>query len=103
MVAQVSSHTFPHASLSPELDPDDSDDVTLALETARALEAKGDIPEAVRWLRRATEAAEKDGNDLRVVTLARAAADLSSTMGSTDRGSIQPPIPKPAGWAISTS
>ena len=77
MVAQVSNETFAEA-MAPSPDPSDSDDVSLALEAARVLERQGDISEAVRWLRRAADEAEKDGNDLRVVALARAAADLSS-------------------------
>jgi hypothetical protein len=50
----------------------------LALETAQALEVRGDIAEAARWLRRAANEAEKQGNDTRVLALAHAAADLTS-------------------------
>jgi hypothetical protein len=56
----------------------DSDDVLLALETAQALEIRGDIAEAARWLRRAANEAEKQGNDARVLALAHAAADMTS-------------------------
>jgi hypothetical protein len=90
MVAQI---------LTPAPEPTDSDDVALALETARALEAQGESGEAARWLRRAADQADQEGNDLRVVTLARAAADLTSpTSGSMPR-SIQPPPPKPPPWS----
>ncbi len=54
----------------------DAAEVALALETARALWAKGQGLESVRWIQRAAENAESAGNDLRAVTLARAAADL---------------------------
>jgi hypothetical protein len=101
MVAQVIKETFVHEAMSPTPDPSDSDDVLLALETARALEAQGDLREAARWLRRAADEAEKEGNDLRVVTLARAAADLTSAMGARpERSSIQAPMPKPAAWSL---
>jgi hypothetical protein len=59
----------------------------LALETAHALEARGDIAEAARWLRRAANEAEKQGNDSRVLVLAHAAADLTNASG-------QPSVPK---------
>jgi hypothetical protein len=48
----------------------------MALETARALWAKGQGLESVRWIQRAAENAESSGDDLRAVSLARAAADL---------------------------
>jgi hypothetical protein len=54
----------------------DAAEVSLALETARALWAKGLALESVRWIQRAAENAESAGNDLRAVSLARAAADL---------------------------
>jgi hypothetical protein len=55
---------------------EDSDDVELALETAGALWNKGDRSEALRWVRRAAEAAEQAGNDQRALELARRAAEL---------------------------
>src|SRR5437016_2490622 len=93
MVAQISNETF--AVMSPSPDPSDSDDVSLALGAARVLEAQGDISEAVRWLRRAADEAERDGNDLRVVAFARAAADLSMRAPAKLK-SVHPPSPKPA-------
>jgi hypothetical protein len=62
----------------PEPLPDDPDAVTTALETAAIFGTQGDTREAVRWLRRAAEAAGDEGNDLRALTLARLAADMSS-------------------------
>jgi len=67
------------AELSPNLpraEAGDAAEVALALETARALWSKGQGLESVRWIQRAAENAESAGNDLRAVTLARAAADL---------------------------
>jgi hypothetical protein len=60
--------------------PEDSDaeDVVLALETANALWGRSDAKEAIRWLRRAAEAAEEAGDDVRALTLARTAADLTT-------------------------
>jgi len=115
MVAQISSETFNRTSLTPPMDDSDSDDLVLALETARALEAQGEIREAVRWLRRAADQAEQDGNDARVLVLARAAADLTNTVSNgsspapaqsslppssaAERSSVRLPAPKPAAFA----
>jgi hypothetical protein len=65
---------------TPAPDPSDSEGVLLALETAKALEARGDMYEATRWLRRAATEAEMQGNDARVLEFAHAAADLTSTV-----------------------
>jgi len=78
MVARISSETFTQASYTPAPDPSDSDDLHIALETARALEAQGDLGEAARWLRRAADRAERQGNDERVLVFARAAAELTA-------------------------
>src|SRR6188768_3222310 len=67
------------AELSPNLpraEAGDAAEVALALETARALWSKGQGLESVRWIQRAAENAESTGDDLRAVSLARAAADL---------------------------
>ncbi len=67
------------ADLSPNLprpEAGDAAEVALALETARALWSKGQGLESVRWIQRAAENAASNGNDLRAVSLARAAADL---------------------------
>ena len=75
----------------------DSDDVLLALETAQALEVRGDLAEAARWLRRAANEAEKQGNDTRVLALAHAAADLTSASAQAPpalrRRVTPPPLP----------
>jgi hypothetical protein len=67
----------------------DAEQVSLALETASALWGKGDVREALRWLRRAAETAGELGDDLRAVGLARAAAELTAEL------QIPPSIPPP--------
>jgi len=60
----------------PRAEQSDAAEVALALETARALWSQGHGLESVRWIQRAAENAESSGDDLRAVSLARAAADL---------------------------
>jgi hypothetical protein len=60
--------------------PDDPKTVVMALETGQSEWGRGDLNEAVRWIRRAADAAEAAGNDLRALSLARMAADLKSTL-----------------------
>jgi hypothetical protein len=55
---------------------DDPSDVVEALEIARKLWDRGARKDAVRWVRRAAEAADEGGNIARVATLAHAAAEL---------------------------
>ena len=99
MVARIENEMLTQELHTPRPDLSDSDDVLLALETARALETQGEIREAVRWIRRAADEAEKQGNDERVLALARAAADLSNTLGpaqSTPPPAQVPTQPPPA-------
>jgi hypothetical protein len=97
MVAQVNNELLTQALLTPRPELSDSDDVLLAIETARALETQGEIREAARWLRRAADEAEQQGNDERVLVLARAAADLTNLIGSSPPpGDEAPTIPPPA-------
>jgi len=56
----------------PAVMPNDPNDVALAVETARALYRRGDLRDALRWLRKAAESAEEEGDDMRALTLARA-------------------------------
>ena len=98
MVARVNNEMLASALLTPRPEVSDSDDVLLALETARALETQGELREAARWLRRAADEAEKQGNDERVLALARAAADLTNILGSsppiaTEAITMPPPAP----------
>ena len=74
----------------PLAEASDAAEVLLALETARALWSKGLALESVRWIQRAAENAESAGNDLRALSLARAAADLRAevNVGSEPPGSM---------------
>jgi hypothetical protein len=78
IMAQLIPRTFKPTLRTPGPKRSDSEDVLVALETAQALEMRGDIAEAARWLRRAADEAEKQGNDTRVLALAHAAADLAN-------------------------
>jgi hypothetical protein len=101
MVASVHDDMVTQGFLSPGPEPSDSDHVKLALQSARAFEAKGDLSEAARWLRHAADAAARDGNHLRQATLARAAADLTSVKKDPqERNSTKPPPPKAPGRSI---
>jgi hypothetical protein len=88
----------PMTPLEPERFPmseaSDPDAVALALETGRALWGQGEAREAVRWLRRAAQQADEAGDDLRALTLARAAADLTTLLDLPL--SVPPPPPPPA-------
>jgi hypothetical protein len=68
----------------------DSDGVVLALETARALEARGDMSEAAKWLRRAAREAESQGDDVRVLHLAHIAADMVSANAHAPLSAVPP-------------
>jgi len=57
---------------------DDSDDVILALRSARSLWEAADYAQAARWLRRAATAAEEAGSDPRSLELAKKASDVES-------------------------
>jgi hypothetical protein len=99
MVAQVNHEVFSDALLSPRPDPSDSEDVLRAIETARQLEIRGQIREAARCLRLAADTAEQQGNDTRVLALARAAADLTNKIGPVSLAASSaspPPSPKTA-------
>jgi hypothetical protein len=60
----------------------DSSDVAVALEVAGALWEKGDKQEAVRWLKRAIDAARQAGDAARAAALASAATDLEAALES---------------------
>ncbi|HXN32428.1 MAG TPA: hypothetical protein VN894_11220 [Polyangiaceae bacterium] len=64
----------------------DSSDVAVALEVAGALWEKGDKGEAIRWLKRAIDAAHQAGDTGRAAGLARAAGDLEATLDSRNGG-----------------
>lgn len=82
----------------PGISDDDSSDLTLALQTANALWKQGDSAEALRWLRRAAETAEGEGNDDRALALARIAAELrerTSSPAESSRTRRPPSLPAP--------
>lgn len=64
----------------PSPQPGDSEDVELALETAQRMYTNKDLPEALKWLRRAANFADEAGDDLRQLQLARLAADLAAVV-----------------------
>ena len=116
MVAQFNSEMFARVSHTPTSIPSDSAEVRLALETAQAFHAMGNLDEAIAWLERAAERAEEAGQIGRVLELVQATAKLmngapatglASTASSAppsevrDRGSFRappaklPPCPPP--------
>jgi hypothetical protein len=70
----------------------DPSDVAVALEVAGALWEKGDNAEAIRWLKRAIEAAGQAGDTSRATSLAEAAADLELSL---ERREGAPPTAPP--------
>jgi hypothetical protein len=79
------------AASLPNPDATDPSDVAVALEAARALWNNEDTGEALRWLSRAAEAAEQEGNDRRALDLARAVADLKDALAADARATPPPP------------
>jgi hypothetical protein len=73
--------------LIPPPEAGDGEDVHWALTTAASLHARGDYPEALRWLRRAVASAVASSNDGRAIELGRRAAELEEALSaaSTDR------------------
>jgi len=91
-MAQTSAGTGP----IPPAKKDDSEDVAWALSTAEAMFARGDRGDALKWLRRAAEAASEAQADDRALELAKAAADLASTISPTTSAPPPPPPPPPS-------
>ena len=92
----------------PEIAELDGDDTRWALETANTLFAQGETREALRWIRRAAEAAAEAGQDDRALELAksvselRAQVDIPRTLppppaAATERIEIPPSPAVPAG------
>lgn len=74
----------------PRVRDDDPEDVSWALSTAATQFARGDRAEALKWLRRAAEAASEAEHDSRALELAKAAADLTAA----------PPVSTPKAPAV---
>jgi hypothetical protein len=79
----------------PTAKKDDPEDVAWALQTAEATWSRGDHGDALKWIRRAAEAASEAERDDRALELAKAAADVASLM--TDRVTAVAPPPIPGG------
>lgn len=79
----------------PEAEPDDAEDVVVALTTAASLWVSGEQEAAIRWLRKAQESADAAGNDVRALELARAAADLAEHAGNEGDEAPESPGEKP--------
>jgi hypothetical protein len=60
--------------------------VSWALSTAEAMRGRGDLSEALKWLRRAAESASEAEADDRALELAKAAADLAASVNQNARG-----------------
>ncbi len=71
----------------------DSSDVAVALEVAGALWDKGDRDEAIRWLKRAVEAASGAGDAARASSLAQAAGELEASLADGHKEPAAPSIP----------
>ena len=70
----------------------DPEDVAWALQTADALWKRGEYADAVGWIRKAANAAAEAEHDMRVITLAKAAADLTALVEAF--GAAAPPEPE---------
>ena len=87
---------------------DDHEDVSWALSTAQTTWGRGEHADALKWLRRAAEAASEAEDDDRALTLAKAAAEIASSLASArsqpaKRASVTStpsgPPPRPTGSA----
>ncbi len=74
----------------------DSSEVAVALEVAGALCEKGDHEEAVRWLKRAADAAAEAGDSSRAATFAEVARDFETALATQ-----RPSAPVPASGGVS--
>jgi hypothetical protein len=79
----------------PPSQPTDAGEVAEALGIATSLWRKGNYSDAIRWVRRAAEAADHAGDTSRMSALARASADLEESMTAAPRilSSVPPPLP----------
>src|SRR5271154_2115853 len=71
---------------------DDVEDVAWALQTAEATWARGDRADALKWIRRAAEAASEAERDDRALELAKAAADVASLLAERPAPTPPPPL-----------
>ncbi len=89
----------------PPANTDDAEDVAWALSTAEAMYARGDRTDALKWLRRATEAASEGDTDDRALELAKATAELASEIAPVPSSPPSPPAssPTPVSDPVATS
>jgi hypothetical protein len=81
----------------PKPKKEDPEDVAWALSTAEAMWNRAENADAIKWIRRAAEAASEAENDDRALELAKAAADLASMLVKVEGNpSEMPPPPEPA-------
>jgi hypothetical protein len=85
----------------PTAKKDDPEDVAWALQTAEATWSRGDHADALKWIRRAAEAASEAEVDDRALELAKAAADVASVLAEektsvthTSPVPVAPPAPR---------
>lgn len=83
---------------------DDDDDVSWALKTAAVQWRRGQLADAIEWLKRAVESALEIGNDARAAELEQLTNDVSRTLQSARSSppAVRPPseIPAPSARAI---
>ncbi len=80
-------------SVVPTAKKDDIEDVAWALQTAEATWSRGDHADALKWIRRAAEAASEAEQDDRALELAKAAADVASLLADRPTAVGPPPLP----------
>ena len=81
-------------SLIPKPAGDDPEDVAWALSTAEVLWKRGDYHDAVSWVRKAATAASEADADMRVIQLAKAAAELATMVEAfAEKPKTAPPGP----------
>jgi hypothetical protein len=82
-------------SVVPVAKKDDIEDVAWALQTAEAIWSRGDHADALKWIRRAAEAASEAEADDRALELAKAAADVASLLADRPTAVAPPPVHAP--------
>jgi len=91
----------------PQAKADDHEDVSWALSTAEATWSRGDRADALKWLRRAAEAASEAEADDRALELAKAAAEIATNLEDSTKDDAPMSIPismsteVPAGSVVS--
>jgi hypothetical protein len=82
--------------LIPGTKPDDLEDVAWALQTASTMWNRGENAEAIKWVRRAAEAAYEGERDERGLELTKAAADIAAMItrrSQADQAAAPPATP----------